>query len=87
MRYALITGAAALSLSALFVLASAPVGQAQDWPWCADLAGDEGGGGTNCGFASWRQCQIYISGIGGWCYPNPHYRGEPAPRRRQRQRQ
>jgi hypothetical protein len=54
------------------------------WPWCADLGGDPSGGGTNCGFASWQQCQTYLSGIGGWCYPNPYYTSEPGPRRRRR---
>ena len=81
MRHGLI---AALAATAFIALAPAPAAQAQDWPWCADLARDEGGGVTNCGFASWEQCQSYISGIGGWCYRNPHYRGEPQPRRRDR---
>jgi hypothetical protein len=79
----LIAIAAAASLGA--VLSGSPA-KAVDWPWCADLAGKDGGGGTNCGFASWAQCQAAISGIGGWCYPNPYYRGAPVPRRRDRPR-
>jgi hypothetical protein len=67
------------------ILAGSPA-EASPWPWCADYTGRNGGGGTNCGFASWVQCQAAISGVGGWCYPNPHYRGEAPPRRRQRLR-
>jgi hypothetical protein len=36
--------------------------------------------GTNCGFASWQQCQAAISGVGGFCTPNPSQNGL-APRR------
>ena len=73
-----------IAIAAAFCLAGVVSGspaKAAEWPWCADLLGEDGGGGTNCGFASWAQCQTYLSGIGGWCYPNPYYRGEPLPRR------
>ena len=58
--------------------------QAVEWPWCADMyEGGRSGGGTatNCGFASRQQCENYISGMSGWCYPNPRYAAAP-PRRR-----
>jgi len=42
----------------------APVAAA---PWCAHL--DEVG--TNCGFYSFRQCNEYLSGLGGYCNRNP----------------
>jgi hypothetical protein len=77
MRHAFIAMLAAATL----IVLSGPAAQARDWPWCADLRGEDGSA-TNCGFASWEQCQGYISGIGGWCYPNPYYRGEARPRRR-----
>jgi len=73
----------ALAAAVAGALSAGSPAAAAEWPWCAELAGDNGGGGTNCGFASWEQCQATISGIGGWCYPNPNYR-EPAPRRRER---
>jgi hypothetical protein len=90
MRRILMTAAAVVAFTPLVSLAAPPAAQAAEWPWCADLDGEDGGGGTNCGFASWEQCQTNISGIGGWCYPNPYYRGEyyrgeeQPPRRRDR---
>jgi hypothetical protein len=52
--------------------------EAQNYPWCAyyDMGGM--GGATNCGFATWQQCQAAISGIGGSCGANPMY--QPAAR-------
>lgn len=49
--------------------------EAQSYPWCAyyDMGGFGGGGATNCGFATWQQCQAAISGIGGSCGANPMY--------------
>ena len=50
--------------------------KAAEWPWCADIYDSNGGGtATNCGFASRQQCEDYISGMSGWCYPNPRYPG------------
>jgi hypothetical protein len=47
------------------------------YPWCAYYAG-QGGGGTNCGFSTWQQCQWAISGNGGYCGQNPSYSaGQP----------
>jgi hypothetical protein len=83
MRHGLILTAAAAG--AVFLVAtSAPSAQAQTWAWCADLAGESGGGGTNCGFATREQCMITLSGVGGWCYPNPYLRSEEPPQRRRR---
>jgi hypothetical protein len=30
---------------------------------------------TSCYYASWGQCMATVSGIGGYCYQNPAYRG------------
>jgi len=71
---------AAMSASAL------PAAAAQ-YPWCANYSGDDGGGGTNCGFATIEQCRNTISGMGGYCGPNPFYQGPAAgkqPRKRKR---
>jgi hypothetical protein len=76
-RWAIIAAAATLA----GVLATPPA-KAAEWPWCADYGGGGRGGTTNCGFASWEQCQINIRGIGGWCYRNPYY----APRQRRDRR-
>jgi hypothetical protein len=63
-------------------LAAGTPAQAIEWPWCADLFEGRGGGtATNCGFASFRQCESYISGISGWCYRNPRYPEQRPPRR------
>jgi hypothetical protein len=42
--------------------------QFHEYPWCAYFFKD---GGSNCYFASYEQCRVYISGIGGFCSPNP----------------
>jgi hypothetical protein len=52
--------------------------QAQNYPWCAYYSGGRGGGGTNCGFTSFEQCQATVMGIGGFCNVNTQYTG-PAP--------
>jgi hypothetical protein len=51
---------AALSLSV--------TGARADGTWCAHY-GDKGGG-TNCGFYSFEQCQAARSGNGGFCQRN-----------------
>lgn len=55
-------------------LASAPTPAAAEiiYPWCA-VYSERTGGGTNCGFSTLAQCRATISGIGGWCVPNPAY--------------
>jgi hypothetical protein len=51
--------------------------QADPYRWCADYSGGFGGGGTNCGFVTLEQCRATVSGIGGFCRPNPFYDGRP----------
>lgn len=68
---------AALSLLALLgiLVVTAATGtpaQAQDYPWCAYYGGAKIGA-TNCGFATFQQCQATVSGLGGSCGPNPQY--------------
>jgi hypothetical protein len=53
---------------------------AQTYPWCAYYSGgDNGGGGTNCGFTTYEQCWQTIQGIGGICDRNPSYRAAIVP--------
>jgi hypothetical protein len=53
-----------------------------DGTWCANYSSP--GGGSNCGFYSFEQCQATVSGIGGFCMRNPFsgYAAEPRRRRR-----
>jgi uncharacterized protein DUF3551 len=66
---------AALSLSTIKARA--------DGTWCANYGSH---GGTNCGFSSSEQCRATVSGIGGFCTPNPFsaYGAAREPRRRYR---
>jgi len=38
--------------------------------WCAVYSGRKGGS-ENCTFSSANQCRATVSGVGGWCRPNP----------------
>jgi hypothetical protein len=61
-----------LGLFVVVVGVSGPA-QAQNYPWCAYYGGVMGGGGTNCGFSTFQQCQATVSGIGGFCDRNTQY--------------
>jgi hypothetical protein len=56
------------------------------YPWCSRQTYGGSATTTTCYFTSYAQCMTTISGIGGWCYQNPAYRGTrdagPTPRRR-----
>jgi hypothetical protein len=43
-----------------------------DYPWCAQYGGADDGG-RNCGFVSYEQCMLTISGMGGFCERNLYY--------------
>lgn len=83
---------AALTAALCTVPASAQQGGYRLYPWCAYYGGMGRGGGTNCYFSTWQQCQLAISGNGGMCAVNPFYEaygswysfGGPAPRRSSR---
>ena len=73
-----------LSLFILLVLAGGvwveKPAEARDYPWCAYYNfGKDGGGATNCGWATFEQCLATVSGIGGSCGPNPMYQPSPEP--------
>ena len=82
MRTVLMCAAAALAVTVMTPAASAQ--GAPIWPWCAVMTLKDGLS-TNCGFANVRQCEQTISGIGGWCEPNPRYHAA-VPRRSERRR-
>lgn len=45
--------------------------QADPYHWCALYYGDGLGGTTSCYFVTQQQCLATVSGIGGYCMPNP----------------
>jgi hypothetical protein len=51
--------------------------EAQYAAWCAGYNRGE----INCGWYTYAQCMDNISGIGGWCYPNPFVVAGPRDRR------
>lgn len=63
-----VAGAVAAVLVGLAV-AGVPA-QAAERAWCARAGGDDDLF-VNCGFDSFEQCRAYISGLGGFCEPNP----------------
>jgi len=67
MRTALVL-IATLALAAAFSASA----QAQNYPWCANYGGHMGGS-SNCGFVSFEQCMITLSGMGGFCARNTQY--------------
>jgi hypothetical protein len=64
-------------------LASAAA-QADPYRWCAQYGGRGGGGATNCYFMTEGQCRAAVSGVGGFCRPNPFYTGPRSTKRRTR---
>jgi len=70
----------AITFTALFL---STVGAHADGTWCAQYSMQ--GGGSNCGFYSFEQCQATVSGIGGFCMRNP-FAGNGVQRRGRRLR-
>ena len=66
----------ATTLVALTAFTSIPA--RADGAWCAYYVR----GGTNCGFHTYEQCRLNISGIGGTCSRNPNYPPSNADSRR-----
>jgi hypothetical protein len=69
-----------LVATALFALSLSTVGSRADGTWCANYGSH---GGTNCGFYSY-ECRATVSGIGGFCQPNPFSRPTRDSQRRYR---
>jgi Protein of unknown function (DUF3551) len=60
------TGLVLISLATLLLtIADAAAGD-----WCASYGGKKGGS-ESCGYPTLQQCQANLSGIGGFCRPNP----------------
>jgi Protein of unknown function (DUF3551) len=75
---------AATIIAAVTVVLMPTAGSADPYKWCAVYGGDMGGA-SNCGFVTIEQCRATVSGIGGFCDPNPFYTG-PAERPARRAR-
>jgi hypothetical protein len=69
----------AITFAALFL---STIGAHADGTWCARYSTP--GGGSNCGFYSFAQCQATVSGIGGFCTRNPFAAYAAEPRRHYR---
>jgi hypothetical protein len=64
----------ALPILAALTAFAPTAAQADPYKWCAEYGGGRDGiGGSNCGFVTYQQCLATISGIGGFCTPNPRY--------------
>ena len=63
-----------LAVLAASLLLAAPASHAAEYPWCAQYGSDNDG--TNCGFTTFEQCRLTLSGNGGFCVRNPFYSGK-----------
>ena len=65
-----------LFIATLILLAGASFdgAKADPYRWCADMTIDRGGS-SNCWFLTLEQCRATVSGVGGYCKPNPFYDG------------
>jgi hypothetical protein len=77
----LLVAAGAITVMASFTQPAA----ANEYPWCAQYNGEDGGGGRNCGFVSWEQCMETVRGMGGDCERNLFYK-DPTEHRAKRTR-
>jgi hypothetical protein len=64
--------ASAAAMTAFGLATPANAQSAYDYRWCAQYSG-RGGGSTNCYFETRAQCMATVSGVGGFCQPNPFY--------------
>ncbi len=61
----------ALALAVSVACAASTAAHAQNYPWCAVL--NMGDNSYNCGFTTYQQCMVTISGIGGFCERNTQF--------------
>lgn len=71
-----IVAAAVLAIAA--VASTGGGAKAQDLPWCAIFSGDLGGV-RSCAYHTQEQCRATVSGVGGFCQPNPWHTGPSTP--------
>jgi hypothetical protein len=74
-------------LAGLTLIGATDTASADPYRWCAQYTGRGLGGSSNCYFMTLAQCQAAISGVGGYCRPNPYFTGpERRPQRRSKKR-
>jgi hypothetical protein len=78
------------TLFAVVVDSTPAAAQADPYRWCSIYMGEDGGS-SNCYFMTLEQCRANVSGVGGFCSPNPFYRGtatagDELPRKKRRYR-
>jgi hypothetical protein len=67
-----------LILIGLFLSATTNTARADQYKWCAYMGGGNDGGMRNCYFVTLQQCEVYVSGVGGFCMPSPYIGERPA---------
>jgi Protein of unknown function (DUF3551) len=79
MRLPVLSPVAALGVAAAVLAGAGHTASAQSpnsYPWCAKVVTRSAA--TSCYYANRELCMQTISGIGGYCYQNPGYRGPDA---------
>jgi hypothetical protein len=71
------------SLAGFVIGLAAEAAHADKYKWCAQYSG-RGGGSSNCYFETLAQCQMAVSGVGGFCRPSNFGGPEQRPRRTKR---
>ncbi len=74
MRLTILPFAVAIALAG--GIGAAPAQSPNSYPWCARVVTKTAA--TSCYYASKELCMQTISGVGGYCYQNPTYRGPAA---------
>ena len=69
-RKTILAATATVGLAVVALLATGNA-QADPYKWCAVL--NMGDAAYNCGFDTIAQCRATVSGVGGFCEPNPFY--------------
>ena len=67
-----------IALAALVLALAGPAfdsAKADPYRWCANYSSKLSG--SNCWFMTLEQCRATVSGVGGYCSPNPFYDGRP----------
>jgi Protein of unknown function (DUF3551) len=84
MRPMIVIAALALAATVAGAPQTASAQSPYSYPWCAKLYLKNGA--TSCYYASRQVCMETVSGIGGYCFQNPAYRGASTSSPRYRRR-
>jgi hypothetical protein len=71
------TSLLSLALIAGAALATATPGRTEiEYPWCSVTSAGQSGT-PSCRYATLEQCQAFVSGLNGFCQPNPRATAQP----------